>query len=488
MRKDAVHSENASYFTTLSENGARHDEPDELFPRIKTGNAQADEILGGGFPANSINIIMGQPGTGKTIFAERLLFHNAHGDRPLLYITTLSEPMAKVVSYAQRLNFFDVDKIGNQILYDDLGPDLSRDGPSALIPFVLEAIKRVSPSVIVIDSFKAVHDLATSTQQMRKLISEFAAVLSASDVTAFLIGEYTQSDSESHPEFAVADAIVQLERHPLGVRDERFFRVLKLRGSSYREGQHAFRITDTGLRIFPRLVTPNFSEYKTTLKRISSGVPGLDEMLGGGLWEGSTTVLIGSTGTGKTTMGLQFALAGIEAGEETLYVNFQENPVQLSRLLSSQGLDLNVRSDRFHHLYVSPVELQIDSVIVTIFELIKSNRIKRVVIDAVGDLATAASDSQRLHDYMYSLVQHFAVNGVTSFLNFETGLGHFIPDKSEQRFSYMADNVLLLAPADDTRRTIKVIKTRNSAHDREARDLQISSSGVNVASPQLDKH
>jgi circadian clock protein KaiC len=455
-------------------------EIEDRFPRISTGDPQADEILGGGFPSNSINIIMGQPGTGKTIFAERLLFHNANGGRPLLYVTTLSEPMSKVVSYAQRLGFFDVAKIGDQILYDDLGPALARDGPGAILPFITDAIKRLSPALIVIDSFKAVHDLATSTHEMRRIISSLAGVLSASDVTAFLIGEYTQSDSESHPEFAVADSIVQLERHSLGARDERFVRVLKLRGSGYREGQHAFQITGRGLKIFPRLVTPDFSDYDLNLRRIPTGVPGLDEIIGGGLWSGSTTVVVGSTGTGKTTIALQFALTGANSGDAALFVNFQENPAQVRRLISTLAGDEASDNADFHHLYFSPVELQIDSVIVTIFDLIRTRNIKRVVIDAVGDLATAASDAQRLHDYMYSLVQHFVVNDVTCLLNFESPIGTTGADEMQQRFSYMADNVLLLSPADESTRTIRVIKTRNSAHDRDAHKIRIDASGVKV--------
>jgi circadian clock protein KaiC len=388
--------------------------------------------------------------------------------------------MSKVVSYAQRLGFFDVAKIGDQILYDDLGPALARDGPGAILPFITDAIKRLSPALIVIDSFKAVHDLATSTHEMRRIISSLAGVLSASDVTAFLIGEYTQSDSESHPEFAVADSIVQLERHSLGARDERFVRVLKLRGSGYREGQHAFQITGRGLKIFPRLVTPEFSDYDLNLRRIPTGVPGLDEIIGGGLWSGSTTVVVGSTGTGKTTIALQFALTGANSGDAALFVNFQENPAQVRRLISTLAGDEASDNADVHHLYFSPVELQIDSVIVTIFDLIRTRNIKRVVIDAVGDLATAASDAQRLHDYMYSLVQHFVVNDVTCLLNFESPIGTTGADEMQQRFSYMADNVLLLSPADESTRTIRVIKTRNSAPDRDAPKIRIDASGVKV--------
>jgi circadian clock protein KaiC len=450
------------------------------FARIGTGSRQADEILGGGFPANSINIVMGQPGTGKTIFAEQLLFHNATNGRPLLYLTTLSEPMAKVVSYAQRLRFFDVDKVGTGVVYDDFGPELAAAGPAALVPRVLEIIKQLSPAVIVIDSFKAVHDLAESTQEMRRLVSALAGVLSAYDVTAFLLGEYTQENIEAYPEFAIADSIVQLERSGLGGRDERYIRVLKLRGSGYLEGQHAFRITEDGLRVFPRLVTPDFERYAPVLERTATGIDGLDAIVGGGLWRGSTTLVVGPTGSGKSTMGLQFALG---TGEPSLFVNFQENPAQVERMLRSLGFEpARAEASGFHHLYASPVELQIDSVIVDIFNFIQTKGVRRVVIDAVGDLITAASDRKRLHDFMYSLVQHFVVRNVTSLLNLESVSGITSTQEEEQRWSYMSDNVLVLSRAEGGRaeRSLRVVKTRNSDHDPAAHGMAIRADGVHV--------
>jgi circadian clock protein KaiC len=453
------------------------------FPRLSTGNPQADSILGGGFPANSINIVMGQPGTGKTIFAEQLLFHNANGTRPLLYLTTLSEPMTKVVSYAQRLGFFDVERIGTKVLYDDLGAELVANGPGALVPHVLESIKRLSPSIIVIDSFKAIHDLAESTPEMRRIISELAGVVSAYDMTVFLLGEYTQENIEEYPEFAVADSIVQLERNALGARDERYFRVLKLRGSSYREGHHAFRITGTGLEIFPRLVTPTFETYTPMLERTSTGVDGLDAIMGGGVWRGSTTLLVGPTGAGKSTVGLQFALEAHRRGEPALFVNFQENPSQVQRMVRALGTDPDrAYQTGFYHLYTSPVELQIDSVIIEIFNFIETAGVRRVVIDAVGDLSTAASDPQRLHDFLYSLVQHFVVRNVTTLLNLESALGISGGRDEQQRWSYMSDNVLLLERAETggAERTIRVIKTRNSDHDPLPHGVEIRRDGLHV--------
>src|SRR5688572_9945617 len=147
--------------------------------RLSAGNPEADYILGGGFPANSINIIMGHPGSGKTIFAEQLIFHNAAEDRPILYFTTLSEPVAKVVRYLQGFRFFDEMKLGTEVFYEDVGPQLAKDGPTALIPLLQHAIETLSPKVIVIDSFKAVHDLAPSIADRRRMVYEMTALLSA---------------------------------------------------------------------------------------------------------------------------------------------------------------------------------------------------------------------------------------------------------------------------------------------------------------------
>src|SRR4051794_13481613 len=151
--------------------------------RMSSGNAEADHILGGGFPLNSINIIMGHPGSGKTIFAEQLIFANASDDRPILYFTTLSEPLAKVVRYLQGFRFYDEEKLGTQIMYDDIGARLASEGIAALMPLLENAIKTFAPKIIVIDSFKAVHDLAPSVADRRRLVYEMTALLTAYGTT-----------------------------------------------------------------------------------------------------------------------------------------------------------------------------------------------------------------------------------------------------------------------------------------------------------------
>ena len=452
--------------------------------RMSAGNAEADHILGGGFPANSINIIMGHPGSGKTIFAEQLIFHNASEDRPILYLTTLSEPLAKVVRYLQGFRFFDENKLGTQVVYEDIGPQLAEGGAGALIPLLQTAIKTVSPKIIVIDSFKAVHDLAPSVADRRRMVYDMTALLTAYGTTAFLLGEYTEDDILIYPEFAVADGIVELSRRRLCNRDERYFRVFKVRGSRYLECAHAFRITDAGLDIYPRLVSPSMPEgYEPASERISTGVNGLDEMLDGGLWRGTTTLLAGPSGAGKTTIGLQFALEGTRCGEPSLYMNFQENPTQLMRTIRGLGFDLEeAQANGLDLVYASPVELQIDSIIVDMFRRIQQGKVRRLVIDAVGDLASAATDPQRLHDYLYALVQHFAVSTITSVLNYETFGNSLSGAGTQNQMSYLSDNVLLLTVDGEerTRRMLRILKTRGSAHDTRVREVKISGSGLSV--------
>jgi circadian clock protein KaiC len=459
------------------------------FDRISTGNPQADEILAGGFPKNSINIVMGQPGTGKSIFAEQMVFHNAAGERPILYLTTLSEPLPKVVSYVQRFAFFDANKVGKSVVYEDIGPQLAKDGIGALLPCLEEAIGRLAPAIIVIDSFKALHDLSPSVSEVRRVFYELTGMLTAYETTVFLIGEYTDEDARRLPEFAVADGILQFLRNPLSNRDERFLRVLKLRGSGYLEGLHAFRITGSGLEIFPRLVSPEIPEkYTIVEERVTTGIDGLDRLMGGGLWRGSTTVLAGPTGAGKTTAGLQFVLEGVRRGEPCLYANFQENPMQLARGLRGMGVDVeDVRRRGLYFMYASPVELQVDSVIVSLFRQIQTAGTRRVVIDSLGDLVSAASDAHRLHDFLYALAQQFTVKGVTSILISEAS-GNLVPDAGADhldlggRFAFMADNLVLLSRsvASETRRSLTVIKQRASVHDLASHEVEISEKGLRV--------
>ena len=451
-------------------------------PRLTTGNPELDDILGGGFPQNSINILMGEPGSGKTILAEQMMFANAEaGGRTILYLSTMSEPLDKVLRYLQQFIFFDPDRITDGILYDTIGEELADHGLAVVVPRLKDLIKRERPKLIVIDSFKAIHDVSTSMPEMRRMLYELAGLLTAYDTTVFLVGEYSAEHIAIYPEFAVADGMVQLARSKLSVGDERYLRVLKLRGSSYHEGLHAFRISQKGLEVFPRLVSPEMpTPYGILQERVPTGIAGLDRMLGGGLVRGRSTFMLGPTGSGKTTLGLQFVLEGIRRGEQCMYVSFEENPTQLDAQIHSLGMDpAEARRRGLRFLYVSPVELQIDSIIATVFRTIQESAIRRLGVDAVGDLLAAANDLLRLHNYLYALQQHFAVWGVTSIFTYETSNTGDV----EARLSPLADNIVLLGIHLDERRgrrTVRIVKARGIEHDLDEHDLRITARGVEV--------
>ena len=455
-------------------------------PRLSSGNPQLDAILGGGFPINSINIVMGEPGSGKTILAEALIFANANlteDPRPILYLTTLSEPLEKVVRYLQGFSFFDQERLlSGAIRYDSIAAELEEHGVAALVPKLKEIITTVAPKVIVIDSFKAVHDLSTSVSEMRRILYEVSGLLTAYETTAFFLGEYSEEQIPTFPEFAVADGMVELARKKHGTRDERYLRVLKLRGSKYQEGLHAFRITRDGLEVFPRLTSPITPlSYTADDDRLSTGVAKLDKLLGGGLWAGGATLLEGPTGAGKTTLALQFVIDGVKRGEPGLYVNFQENPTQLARSVEGLGITMTEAQQRgLHYLYASPVELQIDSILIELFRTIQDKNIKRVVIDSVGDLVGAASDLTRLYSYLYALMQHFVARRVACVLTQTTTS---TTNPMEGQICAMSDAILRLDlewAGNRARRTLKIVKARGSNHELDVQDFHITAKGLQI--------
>ena len=452
--------------------------------RLASGNAQLDAILGGGFPRHSANILMGLPGSGKTILAEQIAFANGTAERPALYLTTISEPIAKVLGYLQELSFADVDRIGTEVLYQSLG-EVLRKGP-ALGEHVARLIETHRPRVVVIDSFKAIMEIAGDVAAWRNTVFELAGLLAAFDVTAFWVGEYDRSMVARLPEFAVADGILDLRRVQSGTRDTRFLHVLKLRGSDFRDGEHAFTISRHGLEVYPRLVGPAVApSYRPIDERLQTGISGLDAMIESGWLRGTSTLVAGPSGAGKTMLGLHFLRHGALAGEPGLLVNFQESPTQLARAMLSLGWDLDelLRPDRLDVLYTSPVELHMDTIVQEVIRRLEANRVRRVVIDALGDLEKAAADERRFSDYIYALTQELAARKITSLLLLEAP-GDLIAGQLQtgKDVSYMSDNILVVSMdlEGELRRTVRILKTRGSAHDGTRHVLRIGPHGMLV--------
>lgn len=453
--------------------------------RLPTGTAGLDAVLGGGLVADSITLLAGPPGSGKTVLAERCLFENATESRPGLYLSTVSEPFDKILRYGQSLSFFDVAKIGSAVIYDDLGAPLVKDGLGAANERINALLKQHRPGVIVIDSFKALKAFAADEADFRRFLHDLAGRLTALAVTTIWVGEYGSEDASASPEFAVADAVIMLTTKRTAERSTRYLSVAKLRGSSFLSGDHVYRITGDGLHVFPRLADPvEHDRYADVETRISTGVPALDDCLEEGYWPGSTTLVVGPSGIGKTLMGLQFLFAGGRANESGVLLTLQENRSQLVRVMGPFGWSID-RPD-VQILDRSPVDVYLDELIYELLDRVEEVGARRVVVDSYTDLVRVSPDPTRLAEFTYSLVQRCARRGISLMMTYETVELFGISRISDYGISNISDNVLFLQYLPDgteMKRAISVLKSRGTAPAMGLREFTISSAGIELGEP-----
>jgi circadian clock protein KaiC len=237
--------------------------------------------------------------------------------------------------------------------------------------------------------------------------------------------------------------------------------------------------------MYPRLLSPHVAPtYQPKVERVNSGITGLDEMIDQGFWRGSTTLIAGPSGSGKTILALHFIREGAQRGEAGLYVGFQENPSQMARIMLNLGWDATnlLEKGNFELMYQSPVEMQLDSVAAEIFKRVRAGKVRRVAIDALGDLERCSMDRQRFADFIYALTQWFAVENVTCMMTTEVNELFEVHHISDQEISNMNDNLVLLGftPGPQMNRTIRIIKTRGSRHDNRQHELEINENGAFV--------
>ena len=356
--------------------------------RLTSGDRGLDEILGGGLPMNGINLIIGLPGSGKTMLSEQFVFAGATEERPALYLTTFSEPFEKILRYGQTLSFFDRDAIGRSVYLEDLGGTVGgTEGLGAVTERIGALTKERRPGIIAIDSFKALAAFAEDAQAFRRFLHDLAALLTAFPVTSFWIGEYSEEEMRTAPEAAVADGILSLEMQRANERAQRLIQVIKLRGSGFRSGRHGYRLSEDGITVFPRLADPlSHESYGLSEDRISSGIPPLDEMLTPGYRQGSSTLVAGPSGAGKTLMGLHFIFNGVASGEPGVIASLQENPIQLERM--ARGFGWSLDDERVAVMYRSPNDVYIDEWVYELLDVVKATGATRVLIDSLSDLHT----------------------------------------------------------------------------------------------------
>jgi circadian clock protein KaiC len=447
--------------------------------RVTSGNPRLDAILGGGLPDGALNLVVGLPGSGKTTLVQQCVFANATPESPAVYFSTVSEPFDKIVRYGQTLSFFDSAKVGSAVIFEDLGPVVDRGGVQAVAETIESAIRRHRPGVVVIDSFRALRAYA-GPEEFRGFLHGLAGRASAFPASHFWIGEYTADDMSSAPEFAVADAVIALSGADDGQRVRRELEVLKLRGSGYQSGKHAYRLSETGLEVFPRLADPiDATSYVMDVERQSSGIPALDAMLGEGYLPGTSILVGGPTGVGKTMMGLHFIFNGAARGEKGVIASLQEDDLQLSRVAAGFGWTLDDPNVSLHH--ASPVDLYVDQWVYNVLDLADEVGAKRIVVDSIDDLAFAVPDSVRFREYLFSFSQRCARRGISLMLTMELAglfdIGSFGGDK----ISHICDTVVLMQyvrEGERMGRALTLLKSRATPHEPQTRRYSITSDGI----------
>ena len=459
--------------------------------RLTTGSAAFDRILDGGIPVRSVNVIAGGPGAGKTLFSLQMMFALARQGKKGLYMTTLSEPSLKLLQYMQQFSFCDVALVNRSIVFADLGSTI-RSGQEATLEEIASRVERDQPAFLVIDSFKAIRDIAG--EGFRNFVYDLAVRTSGWGATSLLVGEYTESETARYPEFAIADGIIRLTNSRRELTAIREVEVLKLRGANYVTGTHFYDIGPDGLEFFPRVRGPDsvaadaaeaVAQPVSMRERASTGVGGLDVMLGGGLPRSSTTIVQGGSGTGKTLLGMQFLLEGAKQNEPGIHFMLEETPEQLRRFAQSLGWDLQAFEKRglITLSYVSPVELSTDRFLDRARREIGQLGARRAVLDSLTSLSLGVPSERRFKELVYAVAKHFHAQGITLNMNMEVADVLGSAQLSGHGVSFAADNVIQLKFVDidgHLERCLSVLKARGVRHATDVRRLSVEREGVQV--------
>src|SRR5687768_16887180 len=344
--------------------------------RLATGIPGLDKLLGGGLPEFLFNLIAGTPGTGKTTLAHQIMFNLANADNRALFFTVLGEPALKILRYQQQFLFFDVNKINESIRFVNLSADLMDSSFDRVLARIEEEVKDYTPSFVFVDSFRSVVRSAKQgeqgVQELQRFVQQLGMQMTNWQATTFLIGEYLSPESESSPVFTVADGILSLTQNLHRNSMVRKMQAVKIRGQAQAPGLHTFRINEHGITVFPRVIIEQGEAVESVMKlstkdeRVSTGTPGLDDMLGGGLPLGYSLLVVGPSGSGKTILATEFLAEGVRKGEPGVIAAFEKSP---SQLLSTKLSSL-VKTGKVGVIDTRSLDLSIDETLHDLIDMI----------------------------------------------------------------------------------------------------------------------
>jgi circadian clock protein KaiC len=455
--------------------------------RLATGVQGLDEVLGGGLPEFSFNVIAGTPGCGKTTLAHQIMFALATPERPALYFTVLGEPPLKMLRYQQQFDFFDLDKLNSSIRFINLAEDAAAGDLDKVLARIVAEVEARGPGLVFIDSFRSVVLASQSSGHafitLQQFVQNLGVLMTSWQATTFLIGEYF-SDSDPNPIFTVADGLIWLRQSVLRNSVVRKMEIMKMRGQPTLPGLHTFRLTTAGVQVYapPQLpLALNDAWPATTGQRVGTGVPGLDDMMGGGLPRGYSLLVAGPSGSGKSILASAFLAEGARNGETGVIAAFEQ------RANRSRGPVLSdlITAGRVAVIDTQALTLSVDEVAASLIDEIHRLKATRVVIDSLSgfELALAPTFRDDFRESLARMMSALASTGVTVLMTSE------LEDRyTELRFSpygtaFLTDAIIVQRYIEvDSRlqRVMAVVKVRASAHANDLRLFHIDDEGIKV--------
>src|SRR5450755_1461296 len=454
--------------------------------RLKTGVPGLDEILGGGLPEFSFNLLAGPPGCGKTTLAHQIMFALATPERRALYFTVLGEPPLKMLRYQQQYDYFDSDAVNHSVRFINLTDDAMGGNLDQVLSRIVAEVEGVNPALVFVDSFRSVVIASEAggngASKMQQFVQQLGLLMTSWQATTFLLGEYF-TETDANPVFTVADGLIWLRQSVERNSMVRKMEIMKMRGQPTLPGLHTFRISQAGIEVFAPAGAASMAEIESTSRgpRLMMGVPRLDEMLGGGLPRGYSVLVAGPSGSGKSILAAEFLAEGARCGETGVIAAFEQRPTQQrNRVVAAL-----IASGRVGLVDSRAVDLSIDETLRLLLSEIRRIKATRVVIDSLSgfELALAPTFRVDFRESLSRLVNVLAGAGVTVLMTSELEDRYTDLRFSPYETAFLTDVIIVqryIELNSHLRRMIAVVKVRASAHSHELREFSVDGDGLHI--------
>jgi circadian clock protein KaiC len=464
--------------------------------RFPSGIAGLDRILDGGLFIGGNYLVMGPPGAGKTILGNQLCFHHIATGGRAIYLSLLAETSSRLLAALEPFTFYTPDPVGDALTYFSSYGVLEQEGLEGLLKLIRTETRSRRATLLIMDG-TAVLEGVSSPQDWMRFLHGLYVCAEITRCTTVLLMQTPQSTDLSR-EQTIVEGLIELTMPTYGMRTARELRVRKFRGSAFLEGWHPYAITEAGIVVHPRteellaaapVALPGTAASPEHVSKKRMGIARLDEMMRGGVPAGSTTLLLGASGTGKTLLGSHFLLAGSAQGEPGLYFGFSETPSRLERKLACFGLDITSAQaqGQLEVLWQSALQSILDVPAERLLEATQRGSVQRLFIDGLGGFQRAVASAERLDLFLAALLSELQALEVTTICSVELP-ALFSPvlelPQAISTIAELADNLLFLRYVElesQLYRLISILKMRESGYDTAIREFRITDQGLDVA-------